>query len=150
MMSQNWMVSMKSNFEIKINKEIRDYTESILLGLSLRQSIFSILACGSACIIYFLCSDKLGQEVTSWLCMLGVLPFACFGFIRFQGMYMEEIISTAFYSLMLNKAQLINKPFNLYEEIFSSYIDKSRKESIVHDKKLRKNQKAKQRKNKCS
>ena len=144
------MDAMKSNFEVKINKEIRDYTESILFGLSLRQSIFSILACGSASIIYFSCSDKLGLEVTSWLCMLGVLPFACFGFIRFQGMYMEEIISTAFYSLMLNKAQLINKPFNLYEEIFSSYIDKSRKESIVHDKKLRKNQKAKQRKNKGS
>ena len=141
---------MKSNFEVKINKEIRDYTESILFGLSLRQSIFSILACGSACIIYFLCSDKLGQEVTSWLCMLGVLPFACFGFIRFQGMHMEEIISTAFYSLLLNNAQLINKPFNLYEVIFSSYIDKSRKESIVHDKKLRKNQKAEQRKNKGS
>ena len=144
------MDAMKSNFEVKINKEIRDYTESILFGLSLRQSIFSILACGSACIIYFSCSDKLGQEVTSWLCMLGVLPFACFVFIRFQGMYMEEIISTAFYSLMLNKAQLINKPFNLYEEIFSSYIYKSRKESIVHDKKIRKNQKAKQRKNKGS
>ena len=27
---------MKSNFEIKINKEIRDYTESIFFGLSLR------------------------------------------------------------------------------------------------------------------
>ena len=147
---RNWMDVMKSNFEVKINKEIRDYTESILLGLSLRQSIFSILACGSACIIYFLCSDKLGQEITSWLCMLGVLPFACFGFIRFQGMHMEEIISTAFYSLLLNNAQLINKPFNLYEEIFSSYIETSRKESIVHDKKLRKNQKAEQRKNKGS
>ena len=147
---RNWMDVMKSNFEVKINKEIRDYTESILLGLSLRQSIFSILACGSACIIYFLCSDKLGQEVTSWLCILGVLPFACFGFIRFQGMHMEEIISTAFYSLLLNNAQLFNKPFNLFEEMFSSYIDKSRKESIVHDKKFRKNQKAEQRKNKGS
>lgn len=136
--------------EVKINKEIRDYTESIMLGLSLRQSIFSILACGLACMIYFICSDILGQEVTSWLCMLGVLPFACFGFIRFQGMYMEEIISTAFYSMLIIKAKLINKPFNLYEEIFSSYIDKSRKESIVHDKKLRKNQKAEQRKNKGS
>lgn len=149
-MSQNWMVSMKSNFEIKINKEIRDYTESIMFGLSLRQSVFSILACGSACIIYFLCSDKLGQEITSWLCMLAVIPFACFGFIRFQGMFMEDIISTAFYSLLLNRAQLISKPFNLYEEIFSSYIDKTRKESIVHDKKLRKNQKTKQRESQSS
>ena len=31
--------------EVKINKEIRDYTESVYFGLSLRQFIFSILAC---------------------------------------------------------------------------------------------------------
>lgn len=78
---------MKSNFEIKINKEIRDYTESIFFGLSLRQSIFSIIACGIACGIFFLLNDTLGTEITSWLCMLGAAPFAAFGFIRFQGMY---------------------------------------------------------------
>ncbi len=67
---------MKSNFEIKINKEIRDYTESIFFGLSLRQSIFSIIACIIACGLYFLCKDRLGTEMTSWLCMLGAAPFA--------------------------------------------------------------------------
>ena len=84
------------------------------------------------------------------MCMLAVIPFACFGFIRFQGMFMEDIISTAIYSLLLNRTQLISKPFNLYEEIFSSYIEKARKESIVHDKKLRKNQKTKQRESQSS
>ena len=34
--------------EVKINKEIRDYTEAIFFGLSLRQFIFSGLACGIA------------------------------------------------------------------------------------------------------
>ena len=105
---------MKSNFEIKINKEIRDYTESIMFGLSLRQSVFSILACLTACIIYFLFSERLGQEITSWLCIFGVIPFACFGFVRYQGMYMEEIISTAFYSLILSNTQLTSKPFNQF------------------------------------
>ena len=32
--------------EVKINKEIRNYTESMFFGLSLRQFIFSLLACG--------------------------------------------------------------------------------------------------------
>ena len=32
--------------EIKINREIRDYKENIFFGLSLRQLIFSLLACG--------------------------------------------------------------------------------------------------------
>jgi hypothetical protein len=141
---------MKSNFEIKINKEIRDYTESILLGLSLRQTIFSILACAVACGLYFLFKERLGTEVTSWLCMLGAAPFAALGFIRFQGMYTEDIVKTALYSFLLSSTNLINKPFDLYEEIFNSIINQSRKESIVHDKKLRKIEKAKQRKNKNS
>lgn len=141
---------MKSNFEIKINKEIRDYTESIFFGLSLRQSIFSIIACIIATGIYFLFNDKLGTEMTSWLCMLGSAPFAALGFIRFQGMYTEDIVKTALYSFLLSSTNLINKPFDLYEEIFNSIINQSRKESIVHDKKLRKIEKAKQRKNKHS
>ena len=39
--------------EVKINKEIRDYTEAIFFGLSLRQFIFSVLACGIAVGLYF-------------------------------------------------------------------------------------------------
>ena len=141
---------MKSNFEIKINKEIRDYTESIFFGLSMRQSIFSILACVVASILYFSFSSLLGMEITSWLCILGAAPFAALGFIRFQGMYTEDIVKTALYSFLLSSTNLINKPFDLYEEIFNSIINQSRKESIVHDKKLRKIEKAKQRKNKNS
>ena len=34
--------------EVKINREIRNYTESMFFGLSLRQFIFSVLACGIA------------------------------------------------------------------------------------------------------
>ena len=141
---------MKSNFEIKINKEIRDYTESILLGLSLRQTIFSILACFIACGLYFLFKERLGTEVTSWLCMLGAAPFAAFGFIRFQGMYTEDIVKMAISSFALSTRNLINVPFNLYYEILEPFINQSRKESIVHDKKLRKIEKAQQRKNKSA
>ena len=52
---------MKSNFDIKITKEIRDYTESIFFGLSLRQTIFSILACAIACGLYFLFNDTFNK-----------------------------------------------------------------------------------------
>ena len=124
---------MKSNFEIKINKEIRDYTESILLGLSLRQTIFSILACAVACGLYFLFKERFGTEVTSWLCMLGAAPFAALGFIRF---HTEDIVKMAISSFVLSTRNLINVPFNLYYEILEPFINQSRKESIVHDKKL--------------
>lgn len=70
--------------EIKVNKEVRDYTESIFLGMSFRQFLFSIIACVVAVIIYLSCVDVLGMETTSWLCMLGAAPFASLGFISFQ------------------------------------------------------------------
>ena len=40
--------------EVKINREIRNYTESVFFGLSLRQFVFSIFACGVAVLLYFL------------------------------------------------------------------------------------------------
>jgi len=45
--------------EIKINKEIRTYQESIFFGLSMRQLICSVFAVGAAVGIYFLLVDML-------------------------------------------------------------------------------------------
>ena len=40
--------------EVKINREIRDYTESMFFGLSIRQFVFSLLAVIAAVAVYFL------------------------------------------------------------------------------------------------
>ena len=51
--------------EVKINREIRNYTESMFFGLSLRQFIFSVLACAVAVGLYFLLKPYLGTETVS-------------------------------------------------------------------------------------
>ena len=66
--------------EIKINKEIQDYTEKVFFGLSLRQFIFSALACGVAVLLYFLLREHFGLETLSWICILGAIPFGVFMF----------------------------------------------------------------------
>ena len=53
--------------EIKINKEIREYKESIFFGLSMRQFIFSLLACGVAVLLYFLLRNYMGLETLLWI-----------------------------------------------------------------------------------
>ena len=78
--------------EVKVNKEIRNYTESIYFGLSLRQFIFSVLACLMAVILYFILRPYFGLETLSWLCIIGVAPFAALGFITYNGMSAEQII----------------------------------------------------------
>ena len=39
--------------EVRINKEVRDYQESVFFGLSLRQLIFALLAVAVAVGVYF-------------------------------------------------------------------------------------------------
>ena len=53
--------------EVKIHKEIRNYTESMFLGLSLRQFIFSVLDCGVAVGLYFPLCPRFGTETLSWV-----------------------------------------------------------------------------------
>ena len=63
--------------EVKMNKEIRDYQESMFWGLSFRQCLFSVLAILAALGIYFVTRKYAGEQVTGWLCILvclGRLP----------------------------------------------------------------------------
>ena len=49
--------------EVKINREIKDYNETIFFGLSVRQFLFALLACGAAVGVYFGCRSFLGTEL---------------------------------------------------------------------------------------
>ncbi|MDR1891621.1 MAG: PrgI family protein [Oscillospiraceae bacterium] len=105
--------------EVKINKEIRNYTESIFFGLSLRQFIFSILACGVAVGVYFGLRNTFGTETVSWLCVLGAAPFAAMGFISYHGMNAEQFAWAWFKSEVLLPKRLTFRPVNFYcEAIF--------------------------------
>ena len=88
--------------EVKINKEIRNYTESIVFGLSFRQCIYSAIACIVAIMVYFTFIDELGMEVTSWICIIGALPFAALGFITYQEMNAEKLVSVIIRSFFLS------------------------------------------------
>lgn len=120
--------------EVKINKEIRDYTENMFFGLSLRQCICSVLACGVAVGIYFGLRDILGTETVSWLCMLGAAPFAAIGFIKYHGMTAEEFIVVWVKSEFLYPKHLTFRPTNLYYEVLKDDIAKQEKEALKrHD-----------------
>jgi len=51
--------------EVKINREIRNYTESMFFGLSMRQFVFSVLAIIVAVGLYFLLKPHFGTETVS-------------------------------------------------------------------------------------
>jgi len=113
--------------EVKINKEIRNYTESIFFGLSLRQFIFSVVACVVAAGLYFLLRHDFAIETLSWICVLGAAPFAALGFIRYNGMTAEQFAYAWIKSEILVPRKLLFKPKNIYYEALRPLIEKSEK-----------------------
>ena len=114
--------------EVKINKEIRDYTESVYFGLSLRQFIFSILACGMAVVLYFVFRPYFGIDTLSWLCILGAAPFAAIGFIKYNGMNAEEFLLAYIRSEFLTPKELVFNPTNYYYELLKGRIGDEKKD----------------------
>ena len=103
--------------EVKINREIREYTESMFFGLSLRQFIFSILACGVAVAVYFGLKDYMGTETVSWMCVLGAAPFAAVGFIKYHSMTAEQFLWAWLKSEFLMPRRLTFGAANTYAEM---------------------------------
>lgn len=103
--------------EVRINKEIRDYTESIFFGLSLRQFFFSICACIIALLLYFLLKPYFGVETLSWVCILSAVPFAMLGFLKYNGMTAEKFVIVWLRTNFLIPRRLNYKPTNIYYEL---------------------------------
>lgn len=104
--------------EVKINKEIRNYTEKMYFGLSLRQFFFSLCACIVAIILYFFFNDKFNKEIVSWICIIGAVPFILLGFFKYNGLSFEQFIIAWIKSELLIPKKLKFISTNYYFDIF--------------------------------
>lgn len=109
--------------EVKINREIRNYTESMFFGLSMRQFIFSALAILVAVGLYFLLKPHFGTETVSWMCILGAAPFAALGFITYHGMTAEQFLWAWLRSELLEPKELRFESSNLYYEALKDKLE---------------------------
>ena len=131
--------------EVKINKEIRNYTESMFFGLSMRQFLFSVLACGVAVGLFFLLRGRFGTETVSWMCVLGASPFAVMGFVRYNGMTAEQFVWAWIKSEFIMPKKLLFVPENLYYEAMKNAIEAHEKGTPAVQKKRKKHTKRKRR-----
>ena len=109
--------------EVKINREIRNYTESMFFGLSMRQFVFSVLAILVAVVLYFLLKPHFGTETVSWMCILGAAPFAALGFITYHGMTAEQFLWAWLRSELLEPKELRFESSNLYYEALKDKLE---------------------------
>lgn len=109
--------------EVKINRKIRNYTESMFFGLSMRQFVFSALAILVAVGLYFLLKPHFGTETVSWMCILGAAPFAALGFITYHGMTAEQFLWAWLRSELLEPKELRFEASNLYYEALKDKLE---------------------------
>ena len=117
--------------EIRINKEIKDYHESLFFGLSARQFICSVAAVGAAVGVHFGLKDIVGKEMVSWLCVVCAAPLAAAGFFKYNGMQLEEFITAWFRSEFICAGVRTFKSENILYNIY--------KEVLIDAKKAKKN-----------
>lgn len=134
--------------EVKINKEIRNYTESMFFGLSMRQFLFSVLACGVAVGLFFLLRGRFGTETLSWMCILGASPFAVMGFVRYNGMTAEQFVWAWVKSQFLMPKKILFVPENLYYEAVKQALDAHEKGMTAEQEKKRKKRKRRKKRTK--
>ena len=106
--------------EVRINKEVRDYQESLFFGLSLRQLIFALLAVVVAVGVYFGLRNVVGSGEIGWMCVLAAFPFALGGFFTYNGMTFEKFLLAFIRSELLYPKKLVFRSENLYAKILKN------------------------------
>lgn len=103
--------------EIKMNKEIRDYAETMFFGLSLRQFLFSAAGCLISIGIFFLLRNRMGTEAVTWACILGVFPCGLLGFAKYNGMSAERFLWVVIKSQVIYPRRMVFRSSNLMQEL---------------------------------
>ncbi len=76
--------------EIKINKEVREYSEKVLFGLTVRQFILAIVAISVSVALYFALPFQ--TDIKLIICLIATAPFIGLGFVTVQGHKPEEYL----------------------------------------------------------
>ncbi len=116
--------------EVKINKEIRSYSEKIFFGLTLRQLVFSLLAIATTVTLYFITKKYFGKETISWICIVGAIPFAGLGFFNYNGMPLEKFIIAFIISELLTPKELYCENNNIYYKALLPFFNKKESEVL--------------------
>lgn len=114
--------------EIKICKDVRDYREGVVMGLSLRQVICSIGAIGIAVGLFFGLKAIVGKETASWACIVGSSPVAIAGFFNYNGLTIEKFIKAWIKTNFTHNGKRLWQGENHYYNIWRDIRDKNIKE----------------------
>lgn len=87
---------------IEVNKDIDNYKESVILGLTARQFLYSILSVIVGGTIVLLLYKHIGLTVSTYVAIPIVAPIALTGFYSYNGMTFLEMVKRKLYFAFKN------------------------------------------------
>lgn len=140
------------SIEIKIPKEIKDYKEKFLFGLTVKQFVSLALALAICVPLYIFGKNFIPEEMVSWLIIIIAAPILGIGFVKYQNMTFIQVVKR-FFSMTFNpqRRKYTELPVFWYcrEKIIHDRIlvsEIKRKEYLTERKKQQKQNKAKYKK----
>lgn len=101
---------------VDVPKEIREYKERLVFGLTIRQLIAVIIALGTCVPLYLYGRKYINDEVLSWLIILIAIPCVAVGFFRKNGMPFEKYIYAVVKHQLLMPQTTVYKTGNFFRE----------------------------------
>ena len=92
------------NMVIDINKNIDNYKETVVLGLTAKQLIYSVLSVAVGGGIVLLLYQKVGLTVSAYIAIPAVTPIALSGFYSYNGMGFMEMMKLKMHFAFGNRA----------------------------------------------
>lgn len=89
---------MNNTIEIKIPKEIKEYKEKFLFGLTVKQFICLALALLICVPLYIFGKEFMPEELVSWTVIIVAAPILGIGFIKYHNMTFIQLTKKLFYS----------------------------------------------------
>lgn len=100
---------------IEINKDIDKYKETVVLGLTVRQLIFSLIALIAGGSIVLLIYPYVGLTVSAYVAIPVVAPIALNGFYSYNGMTFTELMKKKLYYAFMNKPLIYSSTEGMHE-----------------------------------
>ncbi len=114
--------------EVRIPKEIRDYEDKLVAGLTVRQVITTVIAGVISAIMYFKLKDIVGTEILSNVIMVIDCIILAVGWIEYNGMKMEK-----FALLFIEQNFFQQKRYYEELDINSYFIEEIKKENRIEE-----------------
>ena len=88
---------------IEVNKDIQNYKESVVLGLTARQLIFSVVSLVVGGGIVLLSYPYVGLTTSAYIAIPAVAPIALSGFYSYNGMTFMEMMKKKLHFAFFNR-----------------------------------------------